>query len=72
MDVYKTKYTTTQGETWDMISEKLYGTPHRVAELISVNADHSDTLIFDEDIELSIPVLEEHKSNTLAPWKRGA
>lgn len=72
MDVYKTTYTTTQGDTWDMISEKLYGTPHRVAELISVNADHSDTLIFNGDIELRIPVIEENTSNTLAPWKRGA
>ena len=72
MEVYENKYTTTQGDTWDIISLKIYGTPHKVAELIACNADHSDTLIFDGNIALSIPVIAETTTNTLAPWKRGA
>ena len=72
MEMYETKYKTIQGDTWDMISLNLYGTPHRVAELISCNAKYSDTLIFDGGIELSIPVISGNTVNTLAPWKRGA
>ena len=72
MEVYETKYTTVQGDTWDMISLSLYGTPHRVSELISCNPDYSDVLIFDGNIELSVPVIAENATTTLAPWKRGA
>lgn len=72
MDVYKDTYTTVQGDRWDMISEKLYGTPHRVAELISCNSDYSDVLVFDGNVQLSIPIITDNNVNTLAPWKRGA
>ena len=71
-EVYDNKYVTTQGETWDMISESAYGTPYRVAELISCNPEYSDVLIFDGNIELSIPIISKVTTNTLAPWKRGA
>ena len=72
MEVYEEKYTTVQGDTWDMISLSIYGTPHKVAELISCNSDYSDVLVFDGNIELSIPAVTENNVNTLAPWKRGA
>lgn len=72
MEVYEDKYTTVQGDTWDMISLQLYGTPHKVAQLIACNAEYSDVLIFDGNIELSVPVITNNTTNTLAPWKRGA
>lgn len=71
-DLYREKYKTTQGDTWDMISLKFYGTPYKIKELIACNPKYSDTLIFDGNIKLNIPIIEKNKSNTLAPWKRGA
>jgi hypothetical protein len=70
-DVYKTKYTTIQGETWDTISEDFYDTPYKVADLISVNPQYSDVLVFDDGVELNIPILDTQSPDTLPPWKRG-
>ena len=61
---------TKQGETWDLISIAAYGTPHKVAELIAANPEHSDTLIFEEGIILNIPQLAEETIDSLPPWKR--
>lgn len=71
-ECYPKKYTASYGETWESISMDLYGTPYKIAELISCNPQYSDVLIFEENAELSIPILEAEKSDTLAPWKRGA
>lgn len=62
---------TKQGETWDMISLAIYGTPHRVAELISANPEHSDVIIFDECVDLIIPEIATATVSSLPPWKRG-
>jgi nucleoid-associated protein YgaU len=70
-NVYKTKYTTVQGETWDQISEAFYETPLKVHEIISVNPEYADVLTFDDGIELKIPILESESPDTLPPWKRG-
>lgn len=69
---YPMKYTANYGETWESISLAFYGTPYKIAALISCNPQYSDILIFEENTELSIPILDESSSNTLAPWKRGA
>lgn len=72
-ECYPKKYVASHGETWDSISMDFYGTPYKIAELISCNPQYSDILIFEENTELSIPILEEATDNdTLAPWKRGA
>lgn len=70
--LYPEKYKTTQGDTWDLISLLFYDTPYKINELIAVNPDYSDTLVFDGNIMLNIPILEINTSTTLAPWKRGA
>lgn len=71
-ELYPEKYKTTQGDTWDIISLMFYDTPFKINELISCNPEYSDTLIFDGNIELNIPIIEANTPNTLAPWKRGA
>lgn len=72
-ECYPKKYVASYGETWESISMDFYDTPYKVAELISCNPQYSDVLIFEENTELSIPILEDAKmSDTLAPWKRGA
>lgn len=72
-ELYSKKYTAKHGETWESISMDFYGTPYKMAELISCNPEYSDVLIFEENTELSIPKLTtEAPADTLAPWKRGA
>lgn len=70
-DLYSTKYKTHQGETWDMISQDFYGTPFKMNDLIACNPNYADVLIFNEEVELNIPILEESSPDTLPPWKRG-
>lgn len=70
-NVYKTKYTTIQGETWDTISQDFYDTPYKVSDLIASNPQYSDVLTFDDGVELNIPIIESASPNTLPPWKRG-
>ena len=72
-ECYPEQYTASYGETWDSISLDFYGTPYKVAELITCNPQYSDTLIFEDNAKLNIPILETTAgSDTLAPWKRGA
>lgn len=71
-ELYPKKHVTNQGETWDTISLDYYESPYHIKELIECNHQYSDVLVFDEGVELNIPILEEELSNTLAPWKRGA
>ena len=72
-ECYPKKYTASYGETWESISMDFYGTPYKIAELISCNPQHSDVLIFEENTELQIPILNNASTgDTLAPWKRGA
>lgn len=70
-ELYPKKYVTNQGETWDTISLDFYGNPYRIKELVDCNRQYSDVLIFEANVELNIPILED-TSTTLAPWKRGA
>ena len=74
-ELYPKKYKTTQGDTWESISMDFYGTPYMIAELISCNRQYANTLMFDGDVALSIPILDslfyKEEAKTLAPWKRG-
>jgi phage tail protein X len=64
-------YTTTQGDTWDGISFKLYGSERFVTSLIEANPDHMQTAIFSGGVKLSVPDQEIEQSTTLPPWKVG-
>lgn len=70
-DLYSTKYTTSQGESWDTISQDFYDTPYRVAELVACNPQYSDVLVFGDGVELAIPILSLDVATSLPPWKRG-
>ncbi|GED35042.1 tail protein X [Brevibacillus centrosporus] len=63
-------YITIQGDTWDGISFKLFGTDKHMPDLIQANPDHNSTVIFSADIRLTIPTIEVATSFTLPPWKR--
>ena len=64
------KYRTNQGDTWDMISFKVYEDEHYVDVLIKANPLYMGIAIFPANIELTIPNIEVEPINTLPPWKR--
>lgn len=65
------KYVTSQGETWDMISFKLYDDEHYIDLLIKTNMKYREIVIFPANIELNIPSIAIKPIETLPPWKRG-
>ena len=69
--LYSKQYIVPQGKTWDMISIDFYDTPYRTKELIDCNPKYADILIFEGGEALNIPILEEEKSASIPPWKRG-
>lgn len=67
----RSKYTTTQGDTWDLISFKVYGDEHYIDVLIKANPTYRSITIFLANIELMIPQISIAPIDTLPPWKRG-
>lgn len=63
-------YVTTQGDTWDVVSLKVYGTEKNMGELIMANPDYRDVVIFNAGAVLMVPVITKTAPNTLPPWKR--
>lgn len=65
------KHTTSQGDMWDTISLRYYGTEKAMASLIDANPSHRETTIFSGGIVLDIPDLDTTTINMkLPPWKR--
>lgn len=67
--MYKTK----QGDTWDLISFRVYGVETAIDKLMSANSKHKDIEIFPDGVEIEVPQIdsEELKNNSnLPPWKR--
>lgn len=65
-------YTTTQGETWDEIAYKVYGSEKYVTILMENNHPFLDTLVFSAGTVLNIPDLPEYDDEELPPWRTGA
>lgn len=62
-------YTTIQGDTWDGISYKLYGTERRMGDLIVANWSYLDTLVFSAGVTLNIPEDEESTLDNQPFWR---
>lgn len=56
-------YTTVQGDTWDYIAYKLYGSENYMKQLIEANYDLLDTLIFEANVTLNVPEIGIEISN---------
>jgi len=63
-------YLTIQGDTWDGIAFKQYGSERHMNLLMNANPPHIRTVIFSAGVELTIPVLPVDQADTLPPWKR--
>lgn len=69
MDTYKTVL----GDTWDIISFKVYGKETYVGQLMEANIKHIETVIFSAGTIINIPKIDLIQDDSaLPPWKRGA
>lgn len=65
------KYTTKEGDTFDMIALNFYDEEKMATTIIEANPDYSDVIIFDADVELIIPIVEYVDGiETTPPWRR--
>ncbi|WP_088227784.1 tail protein X [Desulfosporosinus sp. FKB] len=68
-----TTYTTVLGDTWDMIAYKLSGHETWAKNLIEVNPQYAQTVLFSAGIVLNVPELSTSTDySALPPWKQGA
>lgn len=66
-------YTTVQGDTWDLISYKLYGSEIFTSELMALNYERRMITVFPSGILLAVPEIDtsaQAKELDLPPWKR--
>jgi phage tail protein X len=65
-----TTYITVQGDTWDVISYRVYGDEGHMGALIEANPGHTDIVIFPAGIKLIIPAApEKSPAANLPPWR---
>ena len=62
-------YTTIQGDTWYLISWKLYGEEKYMRYLIEANWDYADILIFSAGTVLNVPELPEEPDEDMPFWR---
>lgn len=49
------RYTTIQGDMWDFIAFKIYGSERFMDALLEANPDHAETIVLPAGIELDCP-----------------
>ena len=64
------KYTTIQGDTWDMIAFNKLGGEEYTNLLIKENSKYINMTIFPAGVEITLPEITAAKSSKLPPWKR--
>lgn len=65
------KYTTKEGDMFDMIALKFYNEEKMATTIIEANPDYADVVVFDADIELIIPIVQDTEGiETKPPWRR--
>ena len=63
-------YTTEQGETWDNIALKVYGSEKYAYFLMQNNYPSLDILVFSAGTLLKTPPLPEKLNGSLPPWRK--
>ena len=63
-------YRTVQGDTWDLISYKVYETEEYMPLLMDANEEHARTVVFAANVVLQVPDKPAESSADLPPWKR--
>ncbi|WP_338953593.1 tail protein X [Fusobacterium nucleatum] len=67
-------YKTVSGDTWDLISYKLYGSEQYFHQLMRANLNLLSIAVFDSNIPIIVPELDISTNTVdkskLPPWKR--
>ncbi len=64
-------YTTSKGDTFDILAFVFYDNPLLASVIIQANPDYSDVLIFEDNVELYIPEIDTTEiPETLPPWRQ--
>ena len=63
-------YTTIQGDMWDGIAKKLYGTENGINKLLESNLEYRNIIIFPAGVKLKITEYTPPKTDKLPPWRR--
>ena len=65
------EYTTRDGDTFDALALEMYGEETLAHYIIEFNPDYADVLIFDANVALRLPIVENVETpDTLPPWRR--
>lgn len=63
-------YNTIQGDTWDSISYRVYGSELYTNELFTANPQHQHIEVFSANITLNTPEIITAVNTQLPPWMR--
>lgn len=67
-------YKTVSGDTWDLISYKLYGSEQYFHQLMRANLNLLSIAVFDSNVPIIVPEIDVSNNNVdkskLPPWKR--
>lgn len=63
-------YTTIQGDMWDSIAYKVYGSEAGMNTLLEANQEYADVVVFPANIALQVPDYEAPGNSNLPPWRR--
>lgn len=62
-------YTTVQGDTWDLISYKIYGDEKYIGTLMQSNFPLLDYTVFPAGVIINVPALPSVESEDLPEWR---
>lgn len=63
-------YTTTQGDMWDSVAYKVYGSEAGINALLEANQEYADVVVFPANVVLQVPDYIAPESSSLPPWRR--
>ena len=64
-------YTTIQGDEWDIIAKKVYGSEEYMTDLLKANQQYSSFVEFSAGVQIICPDVEKKTlTSILPPWKR--
>ena len=63
-------YTTVQGDMWDSIAYKVYGSELGMNTLLEANQEYADVFVFPANIVLQVPEYTAPETSNLPPWRR--
>lgn len=64
---------THSGDTWDLVAYRIWGKgadQALMSDLIDANPQHVEVTVFQANIEITIPDVEDKAAVTLPPWRR--